>query len=107
MMSVLVFNINRHYEAEKELARLKSQQAELLEHDYTALNNAYAANAKLFHDFHNHIGVLRQLLSHKKTEEAVQYLDELQSPVQEMADAVWTGDETADYLINSKRLRPK
>ena len=107
MMSVLVFNINRHYEAEKELARLKSQQAELLEHDYTALNNAYAANAKLFHDFHNHIGVLRQLLSHKKTEEAVQYLDELQSPVQEMADAVWTGDETADYLINSKALAAK
>ncbi len=104
MMSVLVFNMNRQYEVEKELANLKSEQAKLLERDYTTLNNAYAINAKLFHDFHNHIGVLRQLLVHGRTDEAVQYLDELQTPVQEMTDTVWTGDETADYLINSKAV---
>lgn len=104
MMSVLVFNMNRQYEIEKQLAKLKSEQAELLERDYTALNNAYAINAKLFHDFHNHIGVLRQLLSHSKTEEAIQYLDELQMPVKEMTETIWTGDDTVDYLINSKAV---
>ncbi len=102
MMSILLFNMNRQYEVEKELAKLKSEQAALLERDYTALNQAYAVNAKLFHDFHNHIGVLRQLLSHQKTAEAIQYLDELQTPVQEITDTIWTGDETLDYLINSK-----
>lgn len=104
MMSVLVFNMNRQYEAEKELAKLKSEQAKLLERDYTTLNNAYAINAKLFHDFHNHIGVLRQMLLHRKTDEAVKYLDELQIPVREMTDTIWTGDETTDYLINSKAI---
>lgn len=107
MMSVLVFNMSRQYEAEKELAELKSEQNELLERDYTTLNNAYEINAKLFHDFHNHIGVLHQLLSHKKLEEAMQYLDELQIPLQEMADTVWTNDETIDYLINSKAAAAK
>ena len=102
MMSVLVFNISRQYEVEKELAKLKSEQAELLERDYTTLNRAYEVNAKLFHDFHNHIGVLRQLLTHEKYGEAVHYLDELQAPVKNLTAAVWTGDETADYLINSK-----
>lgn len=102
MMSILVFNMNRQYKIEMELTRLKCEQVELLERDYTALNNAYAVNAKLFHDFHNHIGALRQLLFHKKYTEAVQYLDELQAPVREMTDTVWTGDETIDYLINSK-----
>nr|WP_325307332.1 ATP-binding protein [uncultured Oscillibacter sp.] len=102
MMSVLVFNINRQYEVEKELARLKSEQAELLERDYTAVNRAYQVNAKLFHDFHNHIGVLRQFLTHEKYGEAVRYLDELQAPVRNLTAAVWTGDETADYLISSK-----
>ncbi|NCE66145.1 ATP-binding protein [Pseudoflavonifractor sp. 524-17] len=102
MMSVLVFNLNRQYEVEKELAALKSEQAELLERDYTAVTRAYQVNAKLFHDFHNHIGVLRQLLSHEKYGETVRYLDELQAPVQNLAATVWTGDETADYLINSK-----
>ena len=107
MAFVLVFNMNRQYEVEKELAKLKSEQVELLERDYTTLNNAYALNAKLFHDFHNHIGVLRQLLSHSRTEEAVRYLDELQMPVKGMADTVWTGDETVDYLINSKSVSAK
>ena len=102
MMSVLVFNINRQYEVEKELARLKSEQAELLERDYTAVNRAYQVNAKLFHDLHNHIGVLRQFLTHEKYREAVRYLDELQAPVRNLTATVWTGDETADYLINSK-----
>lgn len=104
MMSVLVFHIKSQYEMEKELAKLKSEQAELLEREYTTLNNAYGINAKLFHDLHNHIGVLRQLLSHSKTDEAMQYLDELQTPVKEMMDTVWTGDETVDYLINSKAV---
>lgn len=102
LMSVLVYRVNRQYEMEKELAELKSQQAELLERDYTALNHAYAVNAKLFHDFHNHIGALRQLLSHEKYREAIQYLNELQAPIREMTDTVWTGDETVDYLINRK-----
>ncbi len=104
MMSVLVFHIKSQYEMEKELAKLKSEQAELLEREYTTLNNAYGINAKLFHDLHNHIGVLRQLLSHSKTDEAMQYLDELQTPVKKMMDTVWTGDETVDYLINSKAV---
>ena len=102
MMSVLVFNINRQYEVEKELARLKSEQAELLERDYTAVNRACQVNAKLFHDLHNHIGVLRQFLTLEKYGEAVRYLDELQAPVRNLTATVWTGDETADYLINSK-----
>ena len=102
MMSVLVFNINRQYEVEKELAKLKSEQAELLERDYTTFNQAYGVNAKLFHDFHNHIGVLRQFLTHEKYGEAVRYLNELQAPVQNLTATVWTGDETADFLINSK-----
>ena len=102
MMSVLVFNINRQYEVEKELAKLRLEQAELLERDYTAVNRAYQVNAKLFHDLHNHIGVLRQFLTHEKYGEAVRYLDELQAPVRNLTATVWTGDETADYLINSK-----
>ncbi len=102
MMSVLIFNMNRQYEIEKELVRLKSQQAELLERDYIALNQAYTVNARLFHDFHNHICALRRLLLSEKSKEALQYLDQLQTPVQELTGAIWTGDETVDYLINSK-----
>lgn len=102
MMSVQIFNMNRQYEAEREIARLKSQQTELLERDYTSLSRVYEVNARLFHDLHNHIGALRQLLVHQKAGEALGYLDELQAPVGKVSGTVWTGDEAADYLINSK-----
>ncbi|MDE6362716.1 MAG: GHKL domain-containing protein, partial [Lachnospiraceae bacterium] len=107
MMSLLVYRLRRQYETERELAKLKSQQAEILERDYVTLNNVYALNAKLFHDFHNHIGVLQQMLSHQKVDEAVRYLNALQAPLQEMTDMVWPGDETMDYLINSKAAAAK
>lgn len=107
LMYVQVFHINWQYRLEKELAALKSRQAELLERDYRTLNRAYAVNARLFHDFHNHLGVLRQFLSHERYGEALQYLDELHAPVREMRDAVWTEDETVDYLINEKTARAK
>ena len=45
---------------------------------------------------------MRQFLAHEKYGEAVRYLDELQAPVRNLTATVWTGDETADYLINSK-----
>ena len=102
LVAVLVFHMNRQYEMEKEVVRLKSEQSELLERDYTELNRAYSVNAKLFHDFHNHVGVIRQLIIHEKYDKALVYIDELQEPIREIAQVVWTGDETVDYLINSK-----
>ena len=41
-------------------------------------------------------------MKNEKYQEAAAYLDELQEPLREMTDTVWTGDETIDYLINSK-----
>ncbi len=101
-MNVLFLYILHQRRMEQEVIKLKQEQAELLEKDYKTLNQAYEINAKLFHDFHNHIGALQQMLAHEKYEEAVDYLDALQEPVKGMTNTVWTGDDTVDYLINSK-----
>ncbi len=102
LMNVLFLYILYQRRMEQEVVKLKQEQAELLEKDYKTLNQAYEINAKLFHDFHNHIGALQQMLAHEKYEEAADYLDALQEPVRGMANTVWTGDDTVDYLINSK-----
>ncbi|MBQ9983064.1 MAG: GHKL domain-containing protein [Lachnospiraceae bacterium] len=102
LMNVLFLYILHQRRMEQEVVKLKQEQAELLEKDYKTLNQAYEINAKLFHDFHNHIGALQQMLAHEKYVEAADYLDALQEPVKEMTDTVWTGDDTVDYLINSK-----
>ncbi len=102
LSGIMVSRLSAQYETEKELAELKERQAELMERDYNVLNKAYSENARTFHDMHNHIGAVRSLLTAEKYDKAIEYLDNLQKPVSGIAANVWTGDETVDYLINSR-----
>lgn len=102
LLSVLFFNLNRQYEMEKEIARLKEEKLELLENDYMTLNKIHTANARLYHDIHNHIEVMYRYLEQGKINTVIQYLKDLRTPVQEITQIIWTGDEAIDYLINSK-----
>lgn len=101
--SIIVIQMRRQYETEKELAEMKADEAMILERQYRSLSNSYAANAKLFHDFRNHCGVLKNYLSKGKSEEALTYLEELTGPGNDLSIGFWTGDETVDYLIASKK----
>ena len=94
MLAVISLPHHRQYETEKELSELKSAQAELLQANYTALNQAYSANARLFHDLHTHIGVLKNLLDHQNYQEASDYLAELGEPIQRLTHTRYTGDKT-------------
>lgn len=102
LTAVLFFYLNNQYEMEKKITQLETEKNALLTRDYQMLQNTYAANAKLFHDFHNHTEVLYRYLTREKTAEAVKYLEDLRSPLGIVAQSVWTGDEAVDCLINSK-----
>ncbi len=102
LMAILFFNLNRQYEMEKTIAQLEKDKNVLLERDYQNLKNSYAANAKLFHDFHNHAEALYRYLSKSSTSEAMEYLEKLRTPMQGISQTAWTGDEAIDYLISSK-----
>jgi len=100
--AILIYNLSRGYEREKEVARLRAEQNELLEKEYNKLNQIYTANAKLYHDLHNHMEILHGYLKQRKLEDAESYLEELRTPIKDIIQTVWTGDEAIDYLINSK-----
>lgn len=102
LAAILFFNLNRQYEMEKKIMLLEKEKNALLEHDYQTLKKVYAANAKLFHDFHNHIDVMYHYLLKDHTAEAVHYIENLRSPMQEIIQTAWVGDKAVDYLINSK-----
>ena len=87
---------------EKTIAQLEKDKNALLERDYQNLRNSYAANAKLFHDFHNHVEALYRYLSKSSTDEAIEYLEKLRTPMLGISQTAWIGDEAIDYLINSK-----
>jgi len=102
MFAILFYRVNRQREMELEIAMLKQDRTEILERDYQALSRTYADNAKLYHDLHNHIEAIYQCLTGGDIQEAVQYCEELRTPVREISQTVWTGDKAIDYLINSK-----
>ena len=87
---------------EAEIAKLKQEQAEIVERDYQALRRTYADNAKLYHDLHNHIEAIYQCLIQGDTKEAVRYCEDLRTTVRQISQTVWTGDKALDYLISSK-----
>lgn len=101
-VAVLFFYLTRQHEMEKKIAHLEKEKNALLMRDYQLLKNTYAANARLFHDFHNHIEALHRYLEKGRTKEAVQYLESLRFPIEAVTQPVWVGDEAVDYLINSK-----
>ena len=102
LFAIMVYNMSKQYEMEKEVARLQAEQTELIKNDYQNLNRIYTANAKLYHDLHNHMEMLHSYLTRNKVDEAVMYLEDLRTPIEEITQIRWTGDEALDYLLSSK-----
>ncbi len=102
LMSVLFYKLNRQYDMEKEIVRLKTEQMELMECDYQNLNNTYSANARLYHDLHNHLEILYSYILQEQKEEALNYINDLRTPIEKITQGIWTGQEAVDYLISSK-----
>ncbi len=55
---------------------------------------------RLKHDLVNHIGVLRELLNEKKTEEAKEYIDTIWNMQNEFDLKIHTGDSFLDIIVN-------
>ncbi|MBQ9866111.1 MAG: GHKL domain-containing protein [Lachnospiraceae bacterium] len=102
MISTLILQMRKLYDAERELAQSKALEAQMLEREYQSLSRSYETNAKLFHDFRNHMGVLKNYLIKDKAGEALSYIEELTGTESSLITGVWTGDDTVDYLIGSK-----
>lgn len=95
------------YQKEKEYIATIHMQKELLEKNYSALNQAYSVNAKLFHDFHRHLEIMLQMANKSRDTDMAEYIENLSEPLKEIASVIWIGDETVDYIINSRYSRAK
>lgn len=102
LFAILFYRMGRQRDMEAEIVRLKEEQAEILERDLQTLSRTYSADAKLYHDLHNHIEAIYHTLKEGEMEAALQYCEDLRAPMKEIAETVWTGDRAVDYLISSK-----
>lgn len=102
LFAVLVYRLQRQRELEAEVAQLKQAQAESLQREYQALRRTYEDNAKLYHDLHNHIEAIYHCLTQGDTQAAQRYCADLRTPIQALAQTVYTGDTATDCLIANK-----
>lgn len=87
---------------DKDMAKFMEIKNTLLEENYKSLNAAYSANAKVYHDFNNHINILYQYLIRSDIKSAIEYLDRVSEPIKNLLERTWTGNEVIDVIINSK-----
>ncbi|MDO5411716.1 MAG: GHKL domain-containing protein [Lachnospiraceae bacterium] len=101
VLSVLLF-LYKYLKTKKRNSEIEKQNKLLKEH-YEMIQEMYNGNAKLYHDFHNHMNIIYHLLEEKDFQEAKTYIEKISEPVREISKFSMTGNDVVDIVINSKR----
>lgn len=96
---VLYFNYRRILEM-KDKMELKNK---VLEANYNGLRSASETEKRLMHDFRNHLKILHKYLEDQNNRAALDYVNAMSSPLQEMYNEVWTGHDVMDFILNIKK----
>lgn len=78
------------------------QRNSILEENYNNIKALYESNATLFHDFKNHIKVIKQLAEAGENVELKEYLTDFHLPENSVNTTKWTSDTTVNFILNSK-----
>ena len=76
---------------------------ELLEQSYRDIQKLYINNQYIFHDFKNHMILLKNYLNKKEYDKVSIYLDKIVEPMEKLHSYSNTGCEVLDLVLNIKR----
>lgn len=77
-------------------------QKDVLEHQYEEIKSIYLNMRGWRHDYHNHLQVMKAQLDQGNTEEARQYLDDLERDLDRVDTYIKSGNLMVDAILNSK-----
>ena len=97
LVLVIRWMLIRHYE--KSTA---SYQNKLLKNQIDEVHNVYMTMRGWRHDYHNHMQSLKAFLAMDNIEGAREYLDELETELDDINLLFDTGDLSAEAILNSK-----
>ena len=97
---ILLFEIDlrsrRHLQEKEALSK------HLLEEKYHNLSAMFNQNAMLYHDIRNHLYTLYHLLEENRVSDAINYIENIQKPVQLLKKTSWTDNDVVDAVLNDK-----
>lgn len=92
---------NAHLKTQAQIVSIKN---ELLQQSYSNLHNLYKNNQYAYHDFKNHIVILRNYLEQKRCEEAALYIQKISQPIEKLNSYIRSGCDILDLVLNIKEV---
>ena len=102
ILAVVLLYFYTRQKVKENTMKFIEQRNNILEENYNNIKELYESNAKLFHDFKNHIEVIKQLAKAGEDAELRKYLLNFQLPDNSLNTVKWTSDTTVNFLLNSK-----
>ena len=102
ILAVVLLYFYTRQKVKENTMKFIEQRNHILEENYNNIKELYESNAKLFHDFKNHIEVIKQLAKEREDAELRKYLLNFQLPDNSANAVKWTSDTTVNFLLNSK-----
>ncbi len=75
---------------------------ELLEKNYDNFYNLYENSRYIYHDFKNHMILLKNYLEHDEYARAKRYLDEIVAPLEELSNYTYCKSQVLNLVLNLK-----
>ena len=100
MLVVGYFYMER--QRERDSVEFTKMRNELLESNYNNLKDLYETNSMLFHDFKNHIIVIKELAYENNLEELKRYISGFELKDRQGVDEFWTEDKVVNFILNNK-----
>jgi sensor histidine kinase regulating citrate/malate metabolism len=101
---VRVFCVSLNYRNMMNENRKAEFLKKVLEEKNKNFRKIYKNDLKKFHDYKNHINLLKKYIACNENEKALSYINELINSENICSDTMWTGNDTIDYVINLKLL---
>lgn len=105
MIVVLIMIVMQMYfskQRNEEIIDVINMRNELLENNYNNLKSVYEENSKLFHDFKNHIQVMRGLADKDNMQELKKYIAGFELQKRSGAEVFYTEDSVVNFILNNK-----
>lgn len=80
-------------------------QNEMLERNYTQVNEFYTTNAKLYHDMNHHFDAIYYMLQQGRQDQAKDYIESLRSPEHYAGIQVQSGINVVDAILHEMKVR--
>lgn len=79
----------------------------ILEENYHLLANLYQKNERLYHDMNHHLQMIYHLAGRLDCPEIQEYVTSIHTPIMELSDMVWSGNDIVDAILNHTHVQAK